>query len=328
MKKRIALWLTVILLLSLCPAVQADTYAGDYAYADTSLLDVSEAGLNNIELALGALDGLELQPGELFSFNDTVGPRSRANGYQGALNGRGVMVTGGGVAQVASTIYLAALQTTGVTFDEVSTYGDRYDGSYVDSGDDAIITDYSNDVDFSFWNDTDCVLRINLWVSEDYNSLCCLLSMLEGEGAVAFAQTPLYGTEGKLANIEECSWAISGVSLASYDLFSFNELVGPRTAENGYQKALNGRGVTVYGGGVAQVASTIYLAVKELDCVEIVDKSTYGDRFVDGYVEDPDDAIVTDYNAGTDFSFYYTGGGELLIELSIENDHLRCQVYE
>lgn len=118
------------------------------------------------------------------------------------------------------------------------------------------------------------------------------------------------------------------MTLESYDLFSFNGLVGPRTAENGYKKALNGRGVTVYGGGVAQVASTVYLAVKDLDCVEIIDKSTYGDRFTDGYVEDTDDAIVTDYNAGTDFSFYYTGDGELRIELSVEDDELCCQVYE
>lgn len=328
MKKSIALLLSVILLLTLCPAALADTYAGDSVYADTSLSGVSDAGRSNINQAIRALDGLELQPGELFSFNDAVGPRTRAKGYQGALNGRGVMVTGGGVAQVASTIYLAALQTAGVTFNEVTVYGDRYEGSYVDSGDEAVVTDYSAGTDFSFWNDTDCVLRMNLWVNEDYDLVCCLLSMEDARGYLSFAQTQMYGSESKLRNIETCMWAISGVSLGRYDLFSFNDLVGPRTAENGYQKALNGRGVTVYGGGVAQVASTIYLAVKDLDCVEIVDKSTYGDRFTDGYVDDPEDAIVTDYNAGTDFSFYYTGNARLLIELSIENTSLRCQIYE
>ena len=131
MKKRIAWLLTVLLLLGACAPALADTYAGDYVYADTSLDSVSDAGLHNIELAVGALNGLALEPGELFSFNDTVGPRTRAEGYRGALNGRGVMVTGGGVAQVASTIYLAAVQTSGVSFDQVTVYGDRYDGDVV-----------------------------------------------------------------------------------------------------------------------------------------------------------------------------------------------------
>lgn len=328
MKKGIAWLLTVLLLLGACAPAMADTYAGDYVYADTPLGSVSDAGRHNIELAVDALNGLTLEPGELFSFNGTVGPRTKADGYRNALNGRGVMVTGGGVAQVASTIYLAAVQTSGVTFDQVTVYGNRYDGDYVDSGDDAIVTDYNNDIDFSFWNDTDCVMRFYLWIDENNDVLSCGLSMEDDSSAIGCASTPLYGSTGKLENIERCSWAISGVTLESYDLFSFNGLVGSRTAENGYQKALNGRGVTVYGGGVAQVASTVYLAVKELDCVEIIDKSTYGDRFTDGYVEDTDDAIVTDYNAGTDFSFYYTGDGELRIELSIEYDELCCQVYE
>lgn len=330
MKKGLVLLLTVLLVLPLCPAARADTYAGDYVYAETRLDGVSEAGRSNIELAMWAVDGLELQPGEMFSFNDVVGPRTRAEGYQNALNGRGVMVTGGGVAQLASTIYLAALQTTGVTFGEVTVYGDRYDADYVDSGDEAIVTDYRNDIDFTFWNDTDCVMRIDAWIDDSYDLLCCSLSMQEGDYIISYADTPLYGSAGKIENIELCSWAISGVTLESYDLFSFNGLVGPRTAENGYQKALNGRGVTVYGGGVAQVASTIYLAVKDLDCVEIIDKSTYGDRFTDGYVEDPEDAIVTDYNAGTDFSFYYTGDGSLRIEVFPSSDYewLECYIYE
>lgn len=328
MKKGIAWLLTVLLWMSFLGVARADTYAGDYVYADTPLDGVSDAGRNNIELAVYALNGLELQPGDLFSFNDAVGPRTRELGYQGALNGRGVMVTGGGVAQVASTIYLAAVQTSGVTFDEVTVYGDRYDGTYVTSGDDAIVTDYNNGVDFSFWNDTDCVMRMNLWIDVENDVVACALSMLDDEAVIAYASTPLYGTANKLSNIEECSWAISGVVLESYDLFSFNGLVGPRTPENGYKKAVNGRGVTVYGGGVAQVASTVYLAVKELSCVELIDKSTYGDRFTDGYVDDPDDAIVTDYNAGTDFSFYYVGDGEMRIELYVDNGSLCCEVYE
>ena len=90
MKKGIAWLLTVLLILGACAPALADTYAGDYVYADTRLDSVSDAGRHNIELAVAAINGLALEPGRLFSFNDTVGPRTRAEGYRGALNGRGV----------------------------------------------------------------------------------------------------------------------------------------------------------------------------------------------------------------------------------------------
>lgn len=327
MKRLTALFLALALFLCLIPAASADY--DDYAlYGSTSLYGVSESGLHNIELAMSSLCGLTLDPGEYFSFNQLIGPRTREAGYKTALNGRGVRVVGGGVAQVASTIYLAALQSEDISFDQVSVYGSRYDGDYVDSGDLAIVTDYNSGTDFSFWNDTGCTLFIDLWIDPENEELCCELSLLNDNAPIAWSETPLYGSDGKIANVEQACWAISGITLRSYDVFSFNSLVGPRTAENGYKKAPNGRGVTVYGGGVAQVASTVYLAVKELDCVEILEKSTYGERFVDGYVDDVDDAIVTDYNAGTDFSFFYTGDEELVVELYPGEDTLYCWIYE
>lgn len=110
--------------------------------------------------------------------------------------------------------------------------------------------------------------------------------------------------------------------------FSFNSVVGPRTEGNGYVSAINGRGVSVVGGGVAQVASTIYLAVKWMDCVTLDRISTYGERFTGGYVGNPNDAIVTDYNAGTDFSFTYYGSRTLYISLYEMDGWLYCDVQE
>ncbi len=69
----------------------------------------------------------------------------------------------------------------------------------------------------------------------------------------------------------------------------------------------------VVGGGVAQVASAIWLAIKDLDNVTVTEKHTYGSRYNQSYVDDPDDAILTDYAAGTDFRFRYDGDGELSI---------------
>ena len=38
---------------------------------------------NNIKLSCQAINGIVLQPGEEFSFNDRVGQRTEAKGYQG-----------------------------------------------------------------------------------------------------------------------------------------------------------------------------------------------------------------------------------------------------
>jgi vancomycin resistance protein YoaR len=65
----------------------------------------------NIARAAGRLDGWVLMPGDVVSFNDTVGPRSEDNGffpapeiYKGEMR-EGI---GGGSCQVASTLYAAA----------------------------------------------------------------------------------------------------------------------------------------------------------------------------------------------------------------------------
>ncbi len=67
----------------------------------------------NLRLACKAIDGKILNPGETFSFNGTVGPRTAAKGYKPATiftgpnsHAKGV---GGGICQVASTMFNAAL---------------------------------------------------------------------------------------------------------------------------------------------------------------------------------------------------------------------------
>ena len=67
---------------------------------------------NNIKQALKSLDGVVVQPGELLSFNKTTGERSEKNGYQKAKtikNGTFVSEFGGGVCQVSTVLYNAAL---------------------------------------------------------------------------------------------------------------------------------------------------------------------------------------------------------------------------
>lgn len=66
----------------------------------------------NVELATSRINGVVLMPGEEFSTSETILSRTQANGYEvaGAFqDGQVVDSVGGGVCQVASTLYAAAL---------------------------------------------------------------------------------------------------------------------------------------------------------------------------------------------------------------------------
>lgn len=65
----------------------------------------------NIGRAAALIDGVILEPGDTFSLNDTVGERTRSNGFtEGFIISNGVFAEdlGGGVSQVATTTFNAA----------------------------------------------------------------------------------------------------------------------------------------------------------------------------------------------------------------------------
>jgi vancomycin resistance protein YoaR len=64
----------------------------------------------NIRLAASAIDGAIVKPGETFSFDAQTGPRGSAQGYvdSGIINnGRPDKAVGGGISQLATTLYNA-----------------------------------------------------------------------------------------------------------------------------------------------------------------------------------------------------------------------------
>ena len=144
---------------------------------------------------------------------------------------------------------------------------------------------------------------------------------------VASASIPLRGTDELINNVVRAADSINDTVLPVSGIFSFNDIVGPRTGECGFQPALNGRGVTVVGGGVAQVASVIWLAIRNLDEVVVLEKATYGDRYNQTYVDSSNDAILTDYNSGQDFAFRNDGETAITICTYAWNDELICEIY-
>ncbi|MBP3409572.1 MAG: VanW family protein [Clostridia bacterium] len=344
MKRFIAALLSVMLCLSFL-SIGGSAFAAERVSARTPLAGSAWAKISNIEIAAAHINGMVVPYGTEFSFNNTVGPRTKAYGYQSALNGRGVKVTGGGVAQAATTLYLALCQLNQeIEFTEKKTYGSRFRDNYVSNANDAILVDYSSGTDFSFvnWGDD---LTIEMWTTDSY--LYCAvtagaeeqepilqwmpmvpLTPAQQRRPIASASLWIDGTDELRNNILLAAGSINDTILQNGDMFSFNDSVGPRVEKYGYKSALNGRGVKVTGGGVAQVASVIWLAVKNLDEVAIVEKSTYGSRYNQNYVSSSNDAILTDYSGGTDFSFRNTGLSPLTISTYVSGDMLFCDIYQ
>ncbi|MBS4537796.1 VanW family protein [Clostridium sp. D2Q-11] len=96
--------------------------------------------VKNIQIATGSINGTILFGGEELSFNDTTGKRSHENGYLPAdviVNGKLVPGYGGGVCQVSTTLYNAALLSN---IDIVERHNHSIPSSYVDIGQDATVS--------------------------------------------------------------------------------------------------------------------------------------------------------------------------------------------
>lgn len=95
---------------------------------------------NNILLAINALNGLVIFPGEEFSFNKTTGNRTIERGYKPAgayRNGEFVEEPGGGVCQVSSTLY-NAIVFSGIKTTERNPHS--FEPSYVTPGEDSMVS--------------------------------------------------------------------------------------------------------------------------------------------------------------------------------------------
>lgn len=325
-------WLALLIALVFLASVPAQA-----ASATGQTMPVDGAQAHNAMLAAGKISGIRLQYGESFSFNETVGPRTGDAGFIPALNGRGVEVVGGGCAQAASALYLAlcGLEPWLVSFDELSFYGDRYAGSYVSDGSQAVLVDYANGRDFRFTSLVPGVLSI--FMDSSAGGLLCTVSIdeapaAEPTAAPAFRAVSPAVSRGVVMNCGSDPAVVNNVAIAaasvhdtmlsSGDVFSFNDVVGPRDEAFGYVPALNGRGAEVVGGGCAQVASALWLMIQDDPDFVIVSKSTYGSKYNQSYVSSSADAILVDYNAGTDFAFRYVGHGSITLYATVNDGEL------
>lgn len=132
-----------------------------YSYATAYVSNANRT--TNLRLACEAINGTVLQPGEVFSFNDVVGERTKEKGYKEGtiyIDSKSEPALGGGICQVASTIYYCCLYAD---LEVVHREAHMFRVSYVPYGMDATI--YWGSVDFQFRNSTDYPLRIDSYLS-------------------------------------------------------------------------------------------------------------------------------------------------------------------
>ena len=112
----------------------------------------------NVLLATDFCNGVILMPGDVFSYNDVVGPRTYERGFKDATVYVGNSAedgVGGGICQVSSTIYYAALRAD---LEIVERYAHSRMVTYVPLGEDATVAWGSKD--FRFANNTDFPMKV------------------------------------------------------------------------------------------------------------------------------------------------------------------------
>lgn len=117
----------------------------------------------NVARAASLINGTVIAPGGVFSFNDTVGLRTTANGFYTAkeyVNGQSVDGIGGGTCQVSSTLYSAVLYADMTIVERLNH---MMSVGYIPLGQDATVSD--GGVDFKFKNSSDYPIKISAYTS-------------------------------------------------------------------------------------------------------------------------------------------------------------------
>ena len=139
--------------------IEANLFNGTMASYSTSYGGSTANRAANVARAAELINGTVVAPGEVFSFNDTVGERTVENGFSTAkeyVGGKSVDGIGGGTCQVSSTLYSAVLYAS---LEIVTRTNHMFTVSYIPNGQDATVSD--SGVDFKFRNNSEYPIRID-----------------------------------------------------------------------------------------------------------------------------------------------------------------------
>lgn len=131
--------------------------------ATTSLSTSSTNRTTNVKLAADFCNNTVLMPGDVFSYNETVGPRTAERGFKKASVYVGTTVQdglGGGICQTSSTLYMA---TVFADLEIVERRNHSRDVLYTPNGQDATVVWGS--IDYRFRNNLEYPVRIQASVT-------------------------------------------------------------------------------------------------------------------------------------------------------------------
>ncbi len=124
------------------------------------------ARINNVKLSASTINGYVMNSGDAFSYNEAVGQRTAANGYQAApayIRGETVDEIGGGICQTSSTLYYACLLAQ---VEIVERYPHRYVPAYIPWGMDATVS--WGGPDYKFANNSEYPIKIVTEYAKNY----------------------------------------------------------------------------------------------------------------------------------------------------------------
>ncbi len=206
--------------------------------------------IHNIQLASSKLNGLIIPPGEVFSFNQSLGDVSPATGFKQAYiikEGRTVLGDGGGVCQVSTTMFRAVLDA-GLPI--VERHAHAYRVSYYEQnspvGLDATV--YDPTADLKFKNDTPAHLLIQAYADTKNYKLTFELYGTDDNRTVTISksriwdQVPpppdLYQDDPTLpqGQVKQIDWQAWGAKVAfDYKVERDNEVLQDRTFYSAYR---------------------------------------------------------------------------------------------
>ena len=138
------------------------------------------------------------------------------------------------------------------------------------------------------------------------------------------ARTKVGGTAARISNVKLSASSINGYVMNTGDVFSYNGVVGKRTAANGYQPApayVKGETVDEIGGGICQTSSTLYLACLRGN-LEITERHAH--RYIPAYIAAGMDATVS--WGGPDYKFTNDTDYPIKIVTSYEGGYLTVKL--
>jgi len=125
----------------------------------TSIHNKDEERQNNISITISSLNDTIVEPGQTFSFCDTVGKATSAKGYEKAdvySNGELIQALGGGNCQVSTTLYNAVLAIS--EFEVIERHEHSGYVPYIEDGKDAAVSYGTHD--FKFINNLNNSIKI------------------------------------------------------------------------------------------------------------------------------------------------------------------------